>query len=78
MLVSILIFVASSLGYILTSIGEFKVQPFINATILIVNTILSYFLIKLYGLDGTIITLVTCFVIQIIFTLIVLRKKIIH
>lgn len=75
MFISILTFIASSLGYILTSIGEFKIQPFINATILIANFILSYFLIKIYGLDGTIITLAVCFIIQIIFTLIVLRKK---
>lgn len=75
MFVSILTFIASSLGYILTSIGEFKIQPFINGTILIANFILSYFLIKAYGLDGTVITLAVCFIIQIIFTLIVLRRK---
>lgn len=75
MFVSILMFIASSLGYILTSIGEFKIQPFINGTILITNFILSYFLIKAYGLDGTVITLAVCYIIQTIFTLIVLRRR---
>ncbi|HAY3551970.1 oligosaccharide flippase family protein [Elizabethkingia meningoseptica] len=74
MLVSILIFIASSLGYVLTSIREFKIQPYINGTVLLFNLALSFLLIKSYGLDGTIIVLGICFSIQIIMTVIALFK----
>ena len=76
MLVSILVFVASSLGYILTAIGEFKIQPFINGVILILNIMLSYFFIKYNGLDGTLSVLGICFSIQILITVLVISRAI--
>lgn len=75
LLVSILIFIASSLGYTLTAMGEFKVQPFINITILLVNIILSFFLIEKYELNGVIIGLGACFSIQIIITFVIIAKR---
>lgn len=77
LMAGILIFISSSLGYILTSMGEFKVQPYINFFILIVNFILSYFLIKHYELIGVIITLTICFSLQIIITLSIIINRVV-
>lgn len=74
MLVSILIFIASSLGYILTSIREFKVQPYINGIVLLFNVVLSFVFIKKFGLNGTIIVLGICFSIQIILTVLAIYR----
>ncbi len=68
MLVSLLVFVASSLGFTLTAMGEFKIQPYINIFILLLNVVLSFFLIKYFLLDGIIIVLGICFFTQIIIT----------
>lgn len=68
MLVSLLVFVASSLGFTLTAMGEFKIQPYINIFILLLNVVLSFFLIKHFLLDGIIIVLGICFFAQIIIT----------
>lgn len=76
MLVSILVFIASSLGYILTSIGEFRIQPFINGVILILNIILSYFFIKSNGLYGTLLVLGICFSVQILGTVIAINRAV--
>ena len=74
--VCILVFIASSLGYTLTSIGEFNVQPIINLVILLVNLVLSFFLIKKYELFGVIIVLGICFLLQIIITTYLIMRKI--
>ena len=76
LLVCILVFVASSLGYTLTSMGEFKVQPFINLVILLMNLVLSFFLIKKYELFGVITVLGICFLLQIIITTYLILRKI--
>lgn len=75
LLVSILTFIASSLGYSLTSMGEFKVQPLINFAILTLNVILSFLLIKKFQLDGVLIILASCFSLQIIITSILIFRK---
>jgi O-antigen/teichoic acid export membrane protein len=74
--VCILVFIASSLGYTLTSMGEFNVQPIINLVILLVNLVLSFFLIKKYELFGVIIVLGICFLLQIIITTYLIMRKI--
>lgn len=72
MLLGCLIYVASSLGYILSSMKIFKIQPFINGIVMISNVIIGYFLIKRYQLDGLIISMMITSFIQILLTLIII------
>ncbi|OWK73526.1 hypothetical protein CBW16_08410 [Flavobacteriaceae bacterium JJC] len=75
LLVSVLVFVASSLGYTLTAMGEFKIQPYINITVLVVNVLLSFLLIKDYELKGVLIVLGVCFTIQILITSFIILNR---
>lgn len=75
MVSGLFIYIATSLGYTLTSMREFKIQPYINGTILCLNLICSYFLVKNYGINGAIYTTIFCYVIQVIITYSIIKKK---
>lgn len=72
---TIFIYCASSLGYILTSMREYKVQPFINMTVLVSNLIFGYIFIRKYGINGLVFSSILSFTIQIIYTSLIILKK---
>lgn len=73
---TIFIYAASSLGYILTSMREFKIQPYINVSVLLCNIIFGYVFIKKFGINGLIYSSIISFILQIIFTLVIILKKV--
>ncbi|NSL85462.1 oligosaccharide flippase family protein [Chitinophaga sp. Mgbs1] len=74
MFAGIFVYNASALGFTLTSMRIFKVQPYINLAVLAVNCISSYFLIKSYGLYGITYASVLGFATQLIVTWFIIRK----
>lgn len=72
---TIFIYCASSLGYILTSMREYKVQPFINMTVLLSNLIFGYIFIRKYGINGLVFSSILSFTIQIVYTSLIILKK---
>lgn len=76
MLSGIFLYTASALGYTLTSMRIFKIQPFINGTVFIVNSISCYFLINRYGIYGVVYSSIIAFSIQSLFTIYIIKKNI--
>ena len=64
----IFLYIASSLGYILTSMRVFKIQPLINGIVMITNIICCYFLINSYNIYGVVYSSIIVFSIQILLT----------
>lgn len=75
MISGLFIYIATALGYILTSMREFKIQPYINFTILFINIIASFLLIPKYGIDGAIYTTICIYIIQDIITYYIIKIK---
>jgi O-antigen/teichoic acid export membrane protein len=71
--------VASFMGYAITAARIFKVQPYINLLITLINTIICMFLIKSHGLEGAAFTLIITSSIQLVGNFLVyfyyLRKR---
>lgn len=57
-------FISSFMGYSITAARNFKVQPFIAATVILVTIISCYFLIPTYGLLGAAISYILSSLIQ--------------
>lgn len=68
MLSGIFLYLASALGYTLTSMRIFKVQPVINGIVMIANIIGCYFFLNRYGIYGVVYASILAFSIQIILT----------
>jgi O-antigen/teichoic acid export membrane protein len=75
MLSGVPLYVASSLGYTLTSMRVFKVQPFINGAVIVVNLAGCYCLIKQFGLYGVVYTSMLAFTVQSLLTFYFIRKN---
>jgi O-antigen/teichoic acid export membrane protein len=75
MLSGIPLYVASSLGYTLTSMRVFKVQPFINGTVIVINIIGCYCLIKQFGLYGVVYASILAFTVQSLLTFYFIRRN---
>lgn len=71
----IFMYCTSSLGYILTAMRIFKIQPFINIVVLIINTILCLLFIKYWGIYGVVYASIISFSIQGILTFISIKKN---
>ncbi|GAB6011949.1 oligosaccharide flippase family protein [Viscerimonas tarda] len=64
----IFLYTASALGYTLTSMRIFKIQPFINGMVMITNIVGCYFLLNKYGIYGVVYASILAFSMQIIIT----------
>lgn len=71
----IFIYITSALGYTLTAMRIFKVQPFINTTVLIINIIASSTLIKPFGINGVVYASIIAFMTQCILTFLMILKN---
>jgi O-antigen/teichoic acid export membrane protein len=75
MLSAVPLYVSSSLGYTLTSMRVFKVQPFINGVAIVVNVSGCYCLIKPFGLYGVVYASMLTFTIQCLLKFYFIRKN---
>lgn len=66
MLSGVFLYVASALGYILSSMRQFRVQPYLAVILLVVGTPLSYYMISAFGLDGIPYALYTVYGMQVL------------
>lgn len=71
----IFMFIASSLGYTLTAMKQFRVQPLINGSVLAANTAAGYFLIRDYGLYGLTYAAIASYIVQIVLTAHFIKKQ---
>jgi O-antigen/teichoic acid export membrane protein len=75
MLSGVPLYIASSLGYTLTSMRFFKVQPFIHGTVIVVNVIGCYCLINQFGLYGVVYASILAFTVQSLLTFYFIQKN---
>ncbi|MBR0571630.1 hypothetical protein KB205_13420 [Microvirga sp. STS03] len=68
MLSSVFILPASALGYSITAMRLFKVQPYINVCVFATNVLLCFLLIDKYELQGIVMATITATFLQIILT----------
>ncbi|GAA4514810.1 oligosaccharide flippase family protein [Sphingobacterium thermophilum] len=70
----IFMYLASSLGYIMTAMKIFKPQPFINAFVLLLNLVLGFVFIRKFGINGVVYSLIIVFIVQIAATQLLISK----
>lgn len=70
----IFMYVASSLGYVMTAMKIFKAQPYLNGGLLLLNIFLGLILIKAYGIHGVVYSSIIIFAIQILVSRILISK----
>jgi O-antigen/teichoic acid export membrane protein len=75
MLSGVPFYMSSSLGYTLTSMRVFKVQPFINGTVMVINVTGCCCLIKQFSLYGVVYASILAFTIQSLLTFYFIRKN---
>jgi O-antigen/teichoic acid export membrane protein len=64
MISAVFVYVATALGYTLTAMRAFKIQPIINIFSLILNATLSYFFIKEWNMFGAVYSLIIVYFFQ--------------
>jgi O-antigen/teichoic acid export membrane protein len=64
MILAVFVYIATALGYTLTAMRAFKIQPIISVFSLVLNAILSYFFIKQWGMFGAVYCLIIIYIIQ--------------
>jgi len=70
----IFLYAASALGYTLTSMRLFKIQPFINGIVLLINILCCYFFLNKYGIYGAVYSSIIGFSVQSLITFYFIRK----